>query len=691
MTKARSVSTDNMTNKMNDCVQVNLRITTNSNQGGRKYMEDAYSIALQRLNPSDKESPISLAYFGIFDGHGGKEAAEFARQSLCQHILEQDDFWPNTSDENQNDQLILSAIRKGFLACHNDMWNHVGKWAKTSSGLPSTSGCTASVAFVRGNKLYIGHVGDSAIVLAEGETLYKSWLPNRLTRDHKPEDPLELKRIRDSGGNVLCKAGVHRVVWNRQKIQTNSSYRHRHQHSITTTTTMNGTTVEYEQIPFLAVSRALGDLWSLNTNTNLYSVSPEPELTVIEIDPNKHRCLILASDGLWNMITPETAVEIVRNCDIKTEEMILKSEDDDHRPFRNPSHELVQKALTLWRERMLRSDNITCVTVMLDPPGPPFSDCIVKKKKEKLSSSMSSSTASVCSDDTVELDHLSPMTPTTVTLQKLKPTLERKEHILTPISNGPTPVRTPKRPASEDASTLLADTPRRKLIKTNQQKENGRTSPSTNSNATESEMRSTSPSFLQPVSSTNIEDTDQEFVSLTEQQPISPMFDDDDDDDDLTRKVEQCFRNNSEQQSEDYFMQIDQPSEDLLSNQKSTRHRSHFHFSLSKEQEFEKPSRLRRMRSVSTTIPINNEIKSKINSTRRRKSTNSTGLINDSNYIKLNNSETNLIIKSTSSKIKSSLTNRVKRAFLRPHRPSSSSRRIINSAVSSSSPSSSSQ
>ena len=89
------------------------------------FLEDAYSIALQRLNSSDKESPISLAYFGIFDGHGGKEAAEFARQHLCQHILEQDDFWTNSSDENQNDQSILSAIRKGFLSCHNDMWNHV--------------------------------------------------------------------------------------------------------------------------------------------------------------------------------------------------------------------------------------------------------------------------------------------------------------------------------------------------------------------------------------------------------------------------------------------------------------------------------------------------------------------------------------------------------------------------------------
>lgn len=149
-----------------------------------------------------------------------------------------------------------------------------------------------------------------------------------MTRDHKPEDPLELQRIRESGGNVMCKAGVHRVVWNRQKSTNHSSNRHRHQHAVTTTTTTTpfGATVEYEQIPFLAVSRALGDLWSLNTQTNLYAVSPEPELSVIEIDSTKHRCVILASDGLWNMITPEMAVEIVRNCDIKTEEMILKSD-----------------------------------------------------------------------------------------------------------------------------------------------------------------------------------------------------------------------------------------------------------------------------------------------------------------------------------------------------------------------------
>lgn len=41
------------------------------------------------------------------------------------------------------------------------------KWPKTSSGLPSTAGTTASVAFIRRGKIYIGHVGDSGIILGK--------------------------------------------------------------------------------------------------------------------------------------------------------------------------------------------------------------------------------------------------------------------------------------------------------------------------------------------------------------------------------------------------------------------------------------------------------------------------------------------------------------------------------------------
>lgn len=41
----------------------------------------------------------------------------------------------------------------------------VGKWPRTASGHPSTSGTTGSIAIIKNSKLYIGHAGDSGIAL----------------------------------------------------------------------------------------------------------------------------------------------------------------------------------------------------------------------------------------------------------------------------------------------------------------------------------------------------------------------------------------------------------------------------------------------------------------------------------------------------------------------------------------------
>ena len=57
-------------------IGLNLRVTGHCNQGGRKYMEDVFSVAYQQ---TDDEMDLEYAFFGIFDGHGGKEAAVFAK------------------------------------------------------------------------------------------------------------------------------------------------------------------------------------------------------------------------------------------------------------------------------------------------------------------------------------------------------------------------------------------------------------------------------------------------------------------------------------------------------------------------------------------------------------------------------------------------------------------------------------
>lgn len=56
-------------------------------------------------------------------------------------------------------------------------------------------------------------------------------------------------------------------------------------------------------------------MWSFNSASNQFVVSPEPDVNTMTIDVARHRCLILGTDGLWNMIPPQRAVEVVQHID----------------------------------------------------------------------------------------------------------------------------------------------------------------------------------------------------------------------------------------------------------------------------------------------------------------------------------------------------------------------------------------
>ena len=73
----------------------------------------------------------------------------------------------NTKFWSDDDETVLKAIREGFLETQKQMWKDLPKWRKTPSGLPSTAGTTASICFIKRGKLFIGHVGDSGIILGK--------------------------------------------------------------------------------------------------------------------------------------------------------------------------------------------------------------------------------------------------------------------------------------------------------------------------------------------------------------------------------------------------------------------------------------------------------------------------------------------------------------------------------------------
>lgn len=162
-----------------------------------------------------------------------------------------------------------------------------------------------------------------------------------LTIDHKPESVHEQLRIAKAGGTTAVKSGVTRVVWKRpQKGHQNGPC-------------LRNT--PFETIPFLSVARSLGDLWSYNEDTNMFVVSPEPDLGVHTLTGNDF-CLVLASDGMTNVLSGEQAVSIV----FKEEDLVEMNDEIN----RNHARCVLKTALQKWRS--LRADNVTVASVIFD-------------------------------------------------------------------------------------------------------------------------------------------------------------------------------------------------------------------------------------------------------------------------------------------------------------------------------------
>ena len=207
-------------------------------------------------------------------------------------------------------------------------------------GGPSAARTTVCTVIFRPGLFYVANVGDSSAVLATvneraGEKVESPLVATMLSRDHKPDDPTEVERVKQLGGQVQ---GVPRVVWERKTPSDDPD---------------KPPTIDF--IPYLNVSRSLGDFWSWSDRTNQFVVSPHPDVGVHPFDPTHQRFLVLASDGLWNVMTPQEAVDFVWEYTAGKE---LKCQEDSARA-------LIDEALYRWRWKGMFADNISVVITFL--------------------------------------------------------------------------------------------------------------------------------------------------------------------------------------------------------------------------------------------------------------------------------------------------------------------------------------
>ncbi|RLN25164.1 putative protein phosphatase 2C 7 [Panicum miliaceum] len=261
-------------------------------RGRRPGMEDFYDIKSSRID--DKQ----INFFGVFDGQAFTSGTPYllylmnltpfiisghggtrAAEYLKEHLFENLIKHPAFVTDTK------STISEAYKKTDADFLDAVAEGN-------IQVGSTASTAVLVGNHLYVANVGDSRAVIS------KAGKAIALSDDHKPNRSDEQKRIEDAGG-IVTWSGTWRVGG------------------------------------ILAMSRAFG-----NRLLKRFVVA-DPEIQDQEID-GELEFLILASDGLWDVVPNEHAVAFVK--------------DED-------GPEAAARKLTEIAFRRGSTDNITCIVV----------------------------------------------------------------------------------------------------------------------------------------------------------------------------------------------------------------------------------------------------------------------------------------------------------------------------------------
>ncbi|KAJ6757084.1 CATALYTIC/PROTEIN PHOSPHATASE TYPE 2C [Salix koriyanagi] len=225
-----------------------------------------------------------MTFCGIFDGHGqwGHFVAKKVRESmatslLCnwQETLAQCSVDPDIDLELDKKNQRFNMWKQSYLKTCAVVDQELEQHRKIDSFY---SGTTALTIVRQGEHIFVANVGDSRAVLATTSDDDGSLVPVQLTVDFKPNLPQETERILQCGGRVFClddEPGVHRV-WQPDA-----------------------------ESPGLAMSRAFGDYCV--KDFGLISV---PEVLQRHLT-SKDQFVILATDGVWDVISNQAAVQIV--------------------------------------------------------------------------------------------------------------------------------------------------------------------------------------------------------------------------------------------------------------------------------------------------------------------------------------------------------------------------------------------
>ena len=260
-------------------------------QGRRRTIEDFHAI---HLLPNQQ-------FYGIFDGHLGNFASKYAASFLYDEVAMRLVDW-STNPSIKSKEMVSNSVADAFTAVHEKFL------AAITTRVPPTfmdqSGTTATALLVTNHSIVVMSIGDSRAVLSTRRRLSNDtnsnphWdlVAHQLTKDHVASDPEEREMVERRGGQIIRTNGMERVMGS----------------LIVTRSIGDPNLAPYlSRVPHLTIM-SKDEVLQLCGN-HRYTDNSSSAGRIDDDDVHaSHLCyIILASDGLWDTVSNQEAVDMV--------------------------------------------------------------------------------------------------------------------------------------------------------------------------------------------------------------------------------------------------------------------------------------------------------------------------------------------------------------------------------------------
>ncbi|XP_048127433.1 probable protein phosphatase 2C 60 isoform X2 [Rhodamnia argentea] len=246
-------------------------------------LEDQSQLESGQLSFTDS-GPFGT-FVGICDGHGGSEASWFIRDNLFCNIKKL---------VSKHQEVSANVIKKAFLATEEGFLSMVKKNWHNKPHIASAGSCCL-VGVISNGTLIVGNAGDSRAILGRAVKNSKRITPLQLSEEHNVNFESVREEVRSLHPHDQQIVMLKHKVWRVKGL--------------------------------IQVSRSIGDAYLKRTEFNREPLpckfrlpepflkpilSSEPSVSVHRLQPEDH-FLIFASDGLWEHLSNQGAIDIVKN------------------------------------------------------------------------------------------------------------------------------------------------------------------------------------------------------------------------------------------------------------------------------------------------------------------------------------------------------------------------------------------